>query len=1369
VEQDCEDARRPPEYAAPRSNMSNITNGDIGPLDDLFDSSARTRIAQLALGQPDSQSSAYVEAEVCLLWPYSSKTGELSLLLADPDVRLRSAKGQLKVTFHGSGARGVAKSQVGIGDNVRLHLAQAEWTNTGDSVSTPGKKVDWDLHLKNQVILDVRRNGTHLATVNYEKAPTPPPTPKAVVDPKNKSLQINRFQGDFEIAYSTPTSGKSNRLSSVSFIDASLDPFADDDGFVVGKGRKRTKFGRTSGSWRLVDDGDDREREEEESANPEDTTATRNEAQLPTMHTNDVSDVIILDDSTSPQMSPVNASMPPLTPFRRPEKLREDIPESENATTLRLHPLLSPGLPLVSPPVKDVGESVGYFGVQPSASSELDAISISSTSPHEVAFPTEADSGKTGADEDSKPRVQAVEDAKVQFLEAQPRSAPSDFNILPSPTFDDSFGLQSQVFGNVTTASPFRSALGSFAGFGTLPPAQSSFEAPQTSFDSPTGFASSSNSFGSSPTTGFGLGVGFGFGAPSLSASENPFALKSTQLGSQNVFGASRPKGTEKDDSLASEIAAGFDNVDPTTANEPQIQSPVVQHDLERFRRERSQSEQTEDDDMYGPARPVQRSASVASVSSGKSRSLQRDWQDSLDVTAVATKTGKLPSPPFPFVQNWHKKGAKSRRSSQHSQFLDGASDEISENEESQSRPNTATSSEEGLLHMSSDGDQMTELVQPADLEVTELGLPIDVEVVQNFESVTRAQITVGPMVELEDVPAQRQTEQTDTVHVVDDDQISEELAIIRPGQDDPSTMHTTTEHHTMEELADEDGQLKDQNQSSLAMRELLLTPNNTQQDLTEAPCLESIQQVPSLQMPPTPDNTQEPPARAEILQFDGINDLHSIGPRQSDKEVLLLEAERNENLPSRSHRKSLDVQAVSSPYFTSRWSPRLSPERQTIAIDRSKLQGDENAPLPIPGLEQSVPEELHATHKEVLGSQRYKRHHSTLGMVTPLSYYTPLPNLFEHFGQQVDVLAMCTSNSGEPTRSKTGPKDYNVTIHLADSFLDGATTITAQVFRPYKRALLAAERGQAVLLRAFKVQSQKRKTMLLSTDSSAWAVFSASGAAAKEVEAYELQVNSTGPPVEYGSEEQVYAKKLMGWWNSEGAAAHPVMATKQGDNYVEDLYSENHNRKNGTNGPAEISRGTRSSRRTNNRTDNMENDGAQSPVFEPTSPKPTPRPRRKMNRTDNDANGHDHAEVISSPSSPTRSTRSSRRLGNSTDNAGNSKGPDTADTTEPLPEIMPSPKVSRHPRRSTSVISATPEPSRSLRSQSIVHELRDGTRYVDGHVPTRKDGVHELRDGTNYVDRMPSKSPEVRRSARTKGSRSVVHELRDGAKYVDE
>lgn len=1345
--------------------MTSLTDGDDRPPEELFSPSAQTRIAQLALCRPDSRSSTYIEAEVSLLWPYSSKTGELSLLLADLDVRRRSAKGQLKVTFHGPGAREVARSKVGIGDIVKLHLAQAEWTNTGDAVSTPGKKVDWDLHLKNQVILDVRRNGTNLATINYDRVLTLSPTPNEIVTLKNELLQINEFSDDSSIIFYTPVSTLSKRVPVRSFIDASLDPFADDDGFVVGKGRKRTRFGRNSGSWRLVDEGVDNEQEEEQPTSPEDSTTKPDQVHFATARTNGAPNVIVLDDSSSSNASPIETTMPPpSTPFRRPERPRESITEGENASTPRLYPLASPGLPLVSPLIKNVGASIGYFDMRPSTTSELDAISISSTTPQERAFSTGTDFGKTGPDEMSRDKEQVVEDAQSQSLESQLGPVLSDDNASPSPAFNGSFGSQlgpqPPVIGSKATASPFGSSFENFAGFDIQRNTQFAFGGPPTSSGSSTGFASLGNLFGFSSTAGFGTGVGLEFGTPSSPHSENSFAANNNQIVSQNAFAALVHEEHTVEDHSTNDLkeAPDLGNENPATIDKEPRQSPIVQQDLHTLRRERSQSEQAENDDMYGPARPMRRSASVASVASGRSASLQHNWENSFDVTAVDTKTGKLSSQPFPFVQNLHKKGPKPRRSSQHSQFLDGATDDMSEDEESQSRPSTATSSDGELPRISPARDEVIEHVHPVDWEVTSLESLVDVEVIQNFESLTRAYIAADPMLESEGVLTQMQTKQLDNVHEA---QTAHDLTTTEPDQEEPGVAHTVEEDRTMEELVDEDSQSEDQNRPSLAMREPLLTPNNTQQDLTGAPSLESIQHVPSLQMPPTPDNTQEP-AHEDTLQFDGTNDLYSIMQKESNEEVPLPEAENTEKLPSHSHRKAVNVQAVSSPYFSSRRSPRLSPERQTLAVAQAKAQQDENTRPASPDPDHAMPVEMHAMQEEVLGPPIDKKHRALLGMVTPVSYYTPLPNLFEHFNHEVDVLAVCKSSSEEPVRSKSGPKDYNVTLHLADSFLNGATAIAAQIFRPYKRALPIVERGQVVLLRAFKVQSQKRKMMLLSTDSSAWAVFSSTDLPAKDVQHYDLQVKTPGPPVEYGSEEYVYAKKLMEWWDSEGIAVHSDSPSKRGE------ISLATKEINSVRTPANLSRTTRSSRHNDNRTDNGGNGAQQepsvalSPVFEPTSPKSTPPSRRKTNRTVKDANGNEPAEVtLAHPSSPAPPTRSSRRLRNRTDNVENYDDPDILEKIEPL---MPSPKARRRPRQSFSTISATPEPPRSLRSQSVVHELRDGTKYVDGHVPTKNDGMHELRDRTKYVDENVSsvgKAPIAR-------ERSVVHELRDGTKYVD-
>lgn len=43
----------------------------------------------------------------------------------------------------------------------------------------------------------------------------------------------------------------------------------------------------------------------------------------------------------------------------------------------------------------------------------------------------------------------------------------------------------------------------------------------------------------------------------------------------------------------------------------------------------------------------------------------------------------------------------------------------------------------------------------------------------------------------------------------------------------------------------------------------------------------------------------------------------------------------------------------------------------------------------------------------------------------------------------------------------------------------------------------------------------------------------------------------------------------------------------------------------------------------------------------------------------------------------------------------------------------------------------------RGLKSERVVHELRDGTKYVDdGREKEKATGVvHQLRDGRNYVD----------------------------------
>jgi hypothetical protein len=117
-------------------------------------SACRIPIAELS-PIVEHSSERCIHASVTLLWPYSSSTKSLSLLLAEPDFRLRHTNGQVKVVFHGHIAEDVGRSQIGIGDSVYLSLAGARFLNNEAAIRTSGKSVAWDVHFDDRVFLEV--------------------------------------------------------------------------------------------------------------------------------------------------------------------------------------------------------------------------------------------------------------------------------------------------------------------------------------------------------------------------------------------------------------------------------------------------------------------------------------------------------------------------------------------------------------------------------------------------------------------------------------------------------------------------------------------------------------------------------------------------------------------------------------------------------------------------------------------------------------------------------------------------------------------------------------------------------------------------------------------------------------------------------------------------------------------------------------------------------------------------------------------------------------------------------------------------------------------------------------------------------------
>jgi hypothetical protein len=112
------------------------------------------QIAQLGPLEPDISTSC-IKAVVTLIWPYSSSNETLTVLLAEPDFRLRRSRGQVRVQFHGASARHVSRSGIGSGDVITLSLEGVDWVKEGSVSHTPGRGIDWELRFSERLVLQV--------------------------------------------------------------------------------------------------------------------------------------------------------------------------------------------------------------------------------------------------------------------------------------------------------------------------------------------------------------------------------------------------------------------------------------------------------------------------------------------------------------------------------------------------------------------------------------------------------------------------------------------------------------------------------------------------------------------------------------------------------------------------------------------------------------------------------------------------------------------------------------------------------------------------------------------------------------------------------------------------------------------------------------------------------------------------------------------------------------------------------------------------------------------------------------------------------------------------------------------------------------
>lgn len=387
------------------------------------------------------------------------------------------------------------------------------------------------------------------------------------------------------------------------------------------------------------------------------------------------------------------------------------------------------------------------------------------------------------------------------------------------------------------------------------------------------------------------------------------------------------------------------------------------------------------------------------------------------------------------------------------------------------------------------------------------------------------------------------------------------------------------------------------------------------------------------------------------------------------------------------------------------------------------------------------------------------KTHHQSLhnSTTTEVGFYVHLTQLAEYHNQVVDVIAVCITDSAAPERAKSGPKDFHTTLQLVNASEEPRDNarIVAQIFRPRKNVLPHTRRGDVIALRNFLVQSISRRPMLLSTDASAWAVFPSEDELRHDSN---LPTITSGPPIELGSGEESLANSLFSWWKDEGAAQNPEPAKPT----IMDHDTPSHARpvrqtrksRSELPAPLDLRRSPRKVRQEYSQADAAHPERRQdrSPSFQPFSPvqssmAPPAAPAAASpslnqlkagqvprNHESHDAENELKEQVVQNISSleqkstfPRRHTRSTSRASmDMSQSSPFSPFQDDPQTTEsyPIVDLVESQtstpfrqNLSGSASENNSVSGETSSSRRrrhERRSTSLIHELRDGTRWID-------------------------------------------------------
>lgn len=1243
-----------------------------------------TRIHIAYLSPTDISGGRHIEAAVVLVWPYSSATKELSLLLAERDVSLRKARGQVKVTFHGAVAREVARLKPGIGDKVQLGLRDIELVAEQDEVSTPGKKAGFTLHSRRAVVLHVFPDNGSTRLVNFVAPTTPPTSPPQLSHGRNGAIiefetPASSHTLDISKTRAAPDSAAkfrtSQRLSSNSFPGSLVDPFTEEDGYVQGRGRKRAKFARYSGAWRLADS--DEELDVDVDHTPGDSgvvdgTSPGDE------HVSEAEEVVDVTQGPSPVKSlvaePHFAEVPR---EEQPQMLKHTSIENGSASSIDDHASIE----------------YKHFEQLPSPESEHDDESESSSSSTDQIIPVERMSMSPAASTSvATPRLEAVTSPGLPIV------SPFVSNNQHFPSFP---GHTSQID---ASAQPIEQANA------VLPVSERDVQD----------------------------------AAMLTERSETPVPAFYQEV-TQTVL--------EHDAQLA---------IPPSGLVAQDIDLDALQQQIEIENGEGFGAETignvNEDEDMYGP--PALRLFEPESA-------LEEQHAFPQMTAATTSNAGN------PILLDDDDNDSKGEEDQATGETGEGETDDDADEDELREDMNEDLAAKQTVLDAQEAEEILDEILESesevsvaAETPSVASSLPISAR--SNAVLVGDKRNEDGPelphtYVDLESPESAMQSE---------DD--------VAPDRDDMSTFNgaapaSTRSPQYFDGMPDEVGPVA-MPLLPVDMVDVELAPVNGQpidildstddhkdsgmeEGITDTVLSQSASEGPGavVDEPSTPQGVQinntSPEDQGELqpdLVYETLSrpfDNQQLPPEEVDHPLV----ERDDALPPlpqtdgpptrRASRRLLEKPPMSDNVYSDYFTPRkpatkvknaalsenaslsTGQTREQIGLGssspRSEMHIDEERERPVaqPMLEMRQPTEA--------GNAPWA---SSRGVATNMGYYVYLDYLGDYYDQLVDVMAICTADATAPERAKSGPKDFNATIHLADSSAsaDNSTTTTAQIFRPRKHAIPAVKRGDVVLLRNFKVQTQLHKPFLLSTDESAWAVFNST----------EQNASVAGPPVEFGDMERAFAARLFGWWTNQGKNRYPDLPTQTQSQAADGRAVL----KKPAPQPLDLRRSPRRTRQDRDSRDSEPpSEQEPSPSFNPTSPTfskdsargPTPtRPTSAVASLTSPASGM-----------ATRSTRSASAAAAGPEDKGKAAAPASeAGLTQLSPPRSRSrhvqiqqtavsdhtddehESVQHHPAEDDSTIMSGTETSASSKrrhrhervSTSLIHELRDGTQWVD-------------------------------------------------------